>query len=234
MVAIIIFGSVRVHANLADQIFDARELLFGAQKGEQVQRQVLSVNIFVEIEQVSFDGEQVRSGRCRLRSDVHDGTVNAPIRESCARDIHAAFRQELVLFHLHVCGRESDGVTEALADDDRSGQTIRTAQIRLCAVHIAVQERIAHGRGTHAFALVQDHRKHLRREFRERGGNRFVIALAASTKAMVVPKEHRNDFALLETKKSIANMTVSAGETWLADMDDKQLGEVFGLDNTLV
>ena len=40
--------------------------------------------------------------------------------------------------------------------------------------------------------------------------------------------------ALLETKKSIANMTVSAGETWLADMDDKQLGEVFGLDNTLV
>jgi len=38
----------------------------------------------------------------------------------------------------------------------------------------------------------------------------------------------------LETKKSIANMTVSAGETWLADMDDKQLGEVFGLDNTLV
>ncbi len=40
--------------------------------------------------------------------------------------------------------------------------------------------------------------------------------------------------ALLETKKSIANMTVSAGETWLADMDDKQLGEVFRLDNTLV
>lgn len=40
--------------------------------------------------------------------------------------------------------------------------------------------------------------------------------------------------ALLETKKSIANMTVSAGETWLADMDDKQLGEVFGLDNSLV
>ena len=40
--------------------------------------------------------------------------------------------------------------------------------------------------------------------------------------------------ALLETKKSIANMTVSAGETWLADMDDTQLGEVFGLDNTLV
>ena len=40
--------------------------------------------------------------------------------------------------------------------------------------------------------------------------------------------------ALLETKKSIANMTVSAGETWLADMDDKQLGEVFGLDNTLL
>ena len=40
--------------------------------------------------------------------------------------------------------------------------------------------------------------------------------------------------ALLETKKAIANMTVNAGETWLADMDDKQLGEVFGLDNTLV
>lgn len=40
--------------------------------------------------------------------------------------------------------------------------------------------------------------------------------------------------ALLETKKSIANMTVSAGETWLADMNDKELGEVFGLENTLV
>lgn len=40
--------------------------------------------------------------------------------------------------------------------------------------------------------------------------------------------------ALLETKKAIADMTVSAGETWLADMDDKQLGEVFGLDNTIV
>ncbi len=39
--------------------------------------------------------------------------------------------------------------------------------------------------------------------------------------------------ALLETKKAIADMTVSAGETWLADMDDKQLGEVFGLDNTI-
>ena len=40
--------------------------------------------------------------------------------------------------------------------------------------------------------------------------------------------------ALLQTKRAIAEMTVSAGETWLADMDDKQLGEVFGLDNTLV
>ncbi|MBO7105998.1 MAG: SWF/SNF helicase family protein, partial [Fibrobacter sp.] len=40
--------------------------------------------------------------------------------------------------------------------------------------------------------------------------------------------------ALLETKKAIAEMTVSAGETWLADMDDKQLVEVFGIENTLV
>ena len=40
--------------------------------------------------------------------------------------------------------------------------------------------------------------------------------------------------ALLETKKAIANMTVNAGETWLADMDDKQLAEVFCLDNTIV
>ncbi len=40
--------------------------------------------------------------------------------------------------------------------------------------------------------------------------------------------------ALLETKKAIANMTVNAGETWLADMDDKQLAEVFRLDNTIV
>lgn len=40
--------------------------------------------------------------------------------------------------------------------------------------------------------------------------------------------------ALLETKKAIAEMTVSAGETWLADMDDKQLVEVFGIENTIV
>ena len=40
--------------------------------------------------------------------------------------------------------------------------------------------------------------------------------------------------ALLETKKAIANLTVNAGETWLADMDDKQLAEVFCLDNTIV
>ena len=40
--------------------------------------------------------------------------------------------------------------------------------------------------------------------------------------------------ALLETKKAIAEMTVSAGETWLADMNDKQLVEVFGIENTLV
>ena len=39
--------------------------------------------------------------------------------------------------------------------------------------------------------------------------------------------------ALLESKKAIAQMTVNAGETWLADMDDKQLGEVFSLDSTL-
>ena len=37
--------------------------------------------------------------------------------------------------------------------------------------------------------------------------------------------------ALLESKKAIAQMTVNAGETWLADMDDKQLGEVFSLDS---
>lgn len=40
--------------------------------------------------------------------------------------------------------------------------------------------------------------------------------------------------ALLETKKAIANMTVSAGETWLTDMDDKQLTEVFSLDNKML
>ena len=40
--------------------------------------------------------------------------------------------------------------------------------------------------------------------------------------------------SLLETKKAIANLTVNAGETWLADMDDKQLAEVFCLDNTIV
>ena len=40
--------------------------------------------------------------------------------------------------------------------------------------------------------------------------------------------------SLLETKKAVANLTVNAGETWLADMDDKQLAEVFRLDNTIV
>ena len=37
--------------------------------------------------------------------------------------------------------------------------------------------------------------------------------------------------ALLEAKKAVAQMTVNAGETWLADMDDKQLGEIFTLDS---
>jgi len=37
--------------------------------------------------------------------------------------------------------------------------------------------------------------------------------------------------ALLEAKKAVAQMTVNAGETWLADMDDKQLGEIFALDS---
>lgn len=37
--------------------------------------------------------------------------------------------------------------------------------------------------------------------------------------------------ALLESKKAIAQMTVNAGETWLADMDDKQLDEIFRLDS---
>ena len=38
MVSVVILGGVGVHANLADQIFDACEFLFGAQEGEQVQR----------------------------------------------------------------------------------------------------------------------------------------------------------------------------------------------------
>ena len=40
--------------------------------------------------------------------------------------------------------------------------------------------------------------------------------------------------ALLETKKAIANMTVNAGETWLTDMDDKQLTEIFSLDKKML
>ncbi len=36
--------------------------------------------------------------------------------------------------------------------------------------------------------------------------------------------------ALLERKRAIANMTVYAGETWLADLSDKELGEVFRLE----
>lgn len=39
--------------------------------------------------------------------------------------------------------------------------------------------------------------------------------------------------ALLESKRSVAEMTVNAGETWLADMDDRQLGEIFNLDSFL-
>ncbi len=37
--------------------------------------------------------------------------------------------------------------------------------------------------------------------------------------------------ALLQAKKAVADMTVNAGETWLADMDDKQLGEIFSLES---
>jgi SNF2 family DNA or RNA helicase len=37
--------------------------------------------------------------------------------------------------------------------------------------------------------------------------------------------------ALLETKKAIAEMTVSAGETWLADLSDSELSQVFRLDS---
>lgn len=36
--------------------------------------------------------------------------------------------------------------------------------------------------------------------------------------------------ALLESKRAIANMTVNAGETWLTDLSDKELGEVFRLE----
>ena len=36
--------------------------------------------------------------------------------------------------------------------------------------------------------------------------------------------------ALLESKKAVAEMTVNAGETWLADMNDAQLGEIFALE----
>lgn len=36
--------------------------------------------------------------------------------------------------------------------------------------------------------------------------------------------------ALLQAKKAVADMTVNAGETWLANMDDKQLTEIFNLD----
>lgn len=36
--------------------------------------------------------------------------------------------------------------------------------------------------------------------------------------------------ALLESKKAIANLTVNVGETWLTDLSDKELGEVFGLE----
>ena len=40
--------------------------------------------------------------------------------------------------------------------------------------------------------------------------------------------------SLLESKKAIAQMTVNTGETWLADMSDKELDEIFRLDSTLI
>lgn len=40
--------------------------------------------------------------------------------------------------------------------------------------------------------------------------------------------------ALLESKRAIAELTVNAGETWIADLDDSALSEVFGLDNSVV
>ena len=40
--------------------------------------------------------------------------------------------------------------------------------------------------------------------------------------------------ALLESKKAIAEMTVSAGETWLSEMDDNAIGEIFKLDNSIL
>lgn len=39
--------------------------------------------------------------------------------------------------------------------------------------------------------------------------------------------------SLLKAKTAIAQLTVDAGETWLADMDDKELAEIFSLDNQL-
>ena len=38
--------------------------------------------------------------------------------------------------------------------------------------------------------------------------------------------------ALLESKKAIADMTVNAGETWLADMNDQEISEIFGLESS--
>ena len=45
---------------------------------------------------------------------------------------------------------------------------------------------------------MQHYGKHLCAEFRERGGNRLVVALAARAKAVVVPEEHGAHAALLD------------------------------------
>ena len=81
-------------------------------------------------------------------------------------------------------------MAQALAFDNRSGQTIRAAQISLRTGHIAIQQGISHSRRTHAFTLVEHNRKHGCRKFREGCGNGFVVTLAAGAKAMVVAKEH--------------------------------------------
>ena len=39
---------------------------------------------------------------------------------------------------------------------------------------------------------------------------------------------------LLISKKAIADLTVNAGETWIADLSDKDLSEIFSLDNKIV
>ncbi len=139
MVSVVVLGGVGVHADLAHEVFHAGKFLFGAQIGHQVEHQVLPVDIFAKVEKVGLDSHLVGPGRRGLHSDIHHGAANAAIRKPRGCHVHAGFRQELVLFHLQVRGREPDGMPEAFAHDYGTGEAVGAPEVSLRAGNVAVQ-----------------------------------------------------------------------------------------------